>query len=1094
MKLNEKVSIGSGFKKSVNIIADNKSNDILDNYILSLSSEYVLNSVVGHIKKSGHSSFTWTGPYGTGKSSLALFLLSLFQPDHESYSKSLNKISKDRQSLLSFFSSDKKRKIFSLIGSTESPLFELAKVFNIQPNISELLEKIDFLSKSGDGIILLIDEMGKFLEQVGNGKDSDIYLFQQIAEIANRSNGKIIFIGILHQSFAEYSRNLSKSYRDEWIKIQGRFVDLPINAANEEQIDLISRAIESDLKPKNIPDNVKLITNIISSNKPISEQSLQRSLANSWPLHPAVTSLLGPVSRKRFGQNQRSIFSFLCSAEAFGFQHFLSTNDLNSAPLYKPHNYWDYLQANFENTILASNDANIWALATEAINKTIVTLGSDIAVNLIKTIALINIFKGNSGLHASKKLLQEIYTSHSISKYLEDLKNLSVVREDKYNNSFSLFEGSDFDIDDELEEALKQITRVDFEKLNKLASFKPVVAKRHYHETGALRWMNMRLSPFSVFKENIVNLDNAFGEFVIIISDSRDECIEAQDYVETYKSNDNLQVINISNDYIELKDFSRELLALEWLKKNSLLLSGDRVARREVDNRINFISIQLNKLLELAVLRSEWHHNGISLGLLTERGLSQKCSEFADIMYNKSPKIKSEMLNRSKPSGNANAAINSLLKRMVLNSGEDALGIIGYPAEKGLFKILLEDTNIYNLDNNIWDFSIPKDDNRNLILLWEFTDNILLSHEANVSLSEVYEKWSAPPFGVKGGLNSFLISAYILSKKGNVAVYLDGTYIPEIDDLFIDYVSRGPNNISLRYIKENSNNNDILIALASRLMDEGIVSEFNLKGINSLIMAKELVRITEKINPWVLRTRTLSKKTTKLRELLKSAHDPNKLIYDDLEVLFDISVGEDNVRQFSLSLKEMIGAYPNLLEKLGQSLLDGLQIDIMTPENIKKLNKRAENIRTMSGDFRVDAFATRLSKFDSTENDIAGIASLAANKPIHDWIDLDVERALIEIAELCQKFRRAELYAHVKGKKSNRHAIALISGLSGSNDTYELEFDVLDDKKNQIDEIKEKIQRITDTYNDEEIILAAMTERSIELMNKIKSKKNKKAI
>ena len=34
--------------------------------------------------------------------------------------------------------------------------------------------------------------------------------------------------------------------RDEWAKIQGRFIDLPVNADGNEQIDLLSRAIEND--------------------------------------------------------------------------------------------------------------------------------------------------------------------------------------------------------------------------------------------------------------------------------------------------------------------------------------------------------------------------------------------------------------------------------------------------------------------------------------------------------------------------------------------------------------------------------------------------------------------------------------------------------------------------------------------------------------------------------------------------------------------------------------------------------------------------------------------------------------------------------
>ena len=97
----------------------------------------------------------------------------------------------------------------------------------------------------GGGLAVFIDEMGKFLETSAHD-GSDIHLFQQLAERAARSRGRLLVVGILHQAFEEYAHRLSRQMRDEWSKIQGRFVDLGVNTAGEEQIDLLGRAIESD--------------------------------------------------------------------------------------------------------------------------------------------------------------------------------------------------------------------------------------------------------------------------------------------------------------------------------------------------------------------------------------------------------------------------------------------------------------------------------------------------------------------------------------------------------------------------------------------------------------------------------------------------------------------------------------------------------------------------------------------------------------------------------------------------------------------------------------------------------------------------------
>ena len=70
--------------------------------------------------------------------------------------------------------------------------------------------------------MVIIDEMGKFLESAAYDS-SDVYFFQQLAEIASRSDNRLVVVGILHQAFDEYANRVSRESREEWAKIQGRF-------------------------------------------------------------------------------------------------------------------------------------------------------------------------------------------------------------------------------------------------------------------------------------------------------------------------------------------------------------------------------------------------------------------------------------------------------------------------------------------------------------------------------------------------------------------------------------------------------------------------------------------------------------------------------------------------------------------------------------------------------------------------------------------------------------------------------------------------------------------------------------------------------
>ena len=95
-------------------------------------------------------------------------------------------------------------------------------------------------------VVLVIDELGKYLEDAAKNA-RDIFILQQLAELANRSEGKFIFLGILHQSFSQYTLKFDKEIKDEWQKIQGRFIDIPINITIAEQLSLISLCMDNQI-------------------------------------------------------------------------------------------------------------------------------------------------------------------------------------------------------------------------------------------------------------------------------------------------------------------------------------------------------------------------------------------------------------------------------------------------------------------------------------------------------------------------------------------------------------------------------------------------------------------------------------------------------------------------------------------------------------------------------------------------------------------------------------------------------------------------------------------------------------------------------
>ena len=64
----------------------------------------------------------------------------------------------------------------------------------------------------------------------------------------------------------------------------------------------------------------------------------------------------------------------------------------------------------------------------------------------------------------------------------------------KHIGAWASYAGSDFDIDAAMATAIAQSSDLDLNRLAELAGLQPVLAKKHYYETGTLGWFQTDLS------------------------------------------------------------------------------------------------------------------------------------------------------------------------------------------------------------------------------------------------------------------------------------------------------------------------------------------------------------------------------------------------------------------------------------------------------------------------------------------------------------------------------------------------------------------------------------------------------------------------
>jgi hypothetical protein len=1117
--LSTKVQVSERFQRSIRIDTDMGDEAVINSFICPQSSVEVLLSMARGRKQAGEAAFTWTGPFGSGKSSLVVALNALLGKETYLRNRAIKIIGeKNAEQLLKNFNvSGRKGWTFVPVVGSRGNVAEalIAAVRHrtgtkIKLTTDILIDTLSEIAKQEEcGLFIVLDEIGKILEGAAEG-NSDIYLFQQLAELAARSKGKIVVLGVLHQAFAEYARRLARDVRDEWAKIQGRFVDLPLNVAGEELIDLIGRAIKSNKKPQKALEITTATAQHIATWRRVHLDSLTKSLTQCWPLHPVTAALLGPISRRRFGQNQRSVFGFLNSAEPNGFQEFLKTTSLADNILYTPSKLWDYLRANLEPSIMASPDGHKWSLAVDALFRTEAFNNNQNTLEVLKCIALMDLFQDRSGLAPERDLLSICLPNllpQELDQILSKLSSQSIICYRKHKKAYSLYQGSDFDIDAATEEAYSHIPSLDFDRIRQAARFQPVIAKKHYHETGALRWFDVDLVPAEQalkIAKSYKPTAGSIGLVMIVLGSTESGNV---DKICRTASSSSLEwpvfVTSAQNSWL-IRSHAKEFQALEWIRSTNPSLGGDTVARREVESRLAKIRDSLEEHLAAALSSGKWFIDGSPVSTLTFRELYALASEKADALYPQSPKINSELINRIKPSSNSVAALKALLRAMAERQGQVRLGIEGYPAEGGLFEMLLATTGLYEETKQRRIFKMPtaKNDPARLQPLWEVADRFFKKNQNRaIPITELYSIWSSRPYGVKDGLLPFFATAYLLTRQHDYAVYHANLYRPSIDDLFVDYLTKVPGEISLRAMNFSDIGQKILAGTAETLNRIHPSLPKLSETSEPLEIARRLVMTVMDLPSWVLRTRQLSPNTIRLRELIKNANDPNKVLLDDLPSLFkeyeqNLSKGDVQpiIRELDQSLNELIVAYPNLMESLRQQLRDELQIDDKGKFASEEVNLRAKNIMHISGDFKLDAFAARLSTFKDTDSDIEGLVSLAADKPTRDWIDLDVSRAKLRIAELSQKFNHTEAYGRVHNRENSRQAIAFMVGLDGKPKTFVREFTVKQTQQKMVQEIEEKLSKILfgEIKASDDLMLAALANIGARILEKEEMHKSKR--
>lgn len=1081
--LSKFVTINEQYARSTRIDEDNIDTT---GFIYSESIDTFLNMLIGHQSRSQQGAYTWTGPYGSGKSTLALSLSTALRGDEHQRKKAVQLYNQNtaERLWLSFPPRTAGWKVVSIVGGhgeLESLLCEQlasAGIIKEATKISSdnrqtfqkfLINSIElYISEHTNygGIMIFVDEMGKLLEAASDGH-GDVYFFQLLAEAASRSNGRFVFIGILHQSFQEYANSPIKRVRDEWGKIHGRFVDITINLNSSEQIELIASCLGQTCSSKTQKLLSRRTYELLSDAKKAPQENLPNLLESCWPINPITTLLIGPISKRSYGQNQRSIFNFLSSGEPLGLKYFLDRTEINSDALYDPADLWDYLNVNWSSSIAVSLDSHHFANTKEALSRLeMLSDAREEHARVLKSISIMDLMSQVTGISPSHIALQVALnlSPHKVTKITNFLIQHSLIIFKKYKNAYALFEGSDFDIETELANKLRVTNNPRISDISQYFMMPDVVAKRHYLQTGTMRWCEIKLCPPEDVHEVVQEFTPNASKFALLLLICTEDKLLFETICDKYNNHKHI-IFGRNADLSEIHEPLIEYYALLDLLQNSNELLKDKVARRELRDRIASIHGLIENKINGAIENTFWGSEQSK-----SFSLSKIASDVADKIFFAAPIIHNELVNREKPSASANGAVRALLYNAVDNALLENLGIHKFPPERGLYDSIIKKNNLHMIEGKQYKFQSPITLPKNFDIaqfqpLWSATlDYLRINSARNVHLTELHKLWSQPPFGVKAGLFSIIATLFYITHRSQLAYYREDIFVTDFQDFDIDYIHKTPALVEFRWLDMDADTKKLLSTLASIPAE---IDGNQITSIEPLEVARALIATFDKVEPWTLRTNKISLNAKRIRSLFKKASDPAKFTLNDIPSLVEgLSFNDDiKVKELSFKIKdglvELRDFFGGQINRFRKHVLNELGVYAESKSSFNELKVRAEKLRGIAGQFKLDSFILQLSKIEDKTSDFEKLAGAILGKTAKAWIDMDFDRLLVETVLICREFRNLETLTSIKSVTSSSYSFALVDhnlhDSSSSKPTiFELTKSEIDDASKIMNSLKQK--------------------------------------
>lgn len=681
---------------------------------------------------------------------------------------------KDEKSLIIF------KDIYSDIFSGEK-FISLEKIRHLDELLSEVEKQV--IDLGYDGVIYTFDEFGRYLES--NIEKIDVKEIQDMAEYCNANNSSNFLI-ITHKDIFYYGKKKRvKENYDEWSKVSGRFFKEVFLYEKFNTLEILQNILQKD----NFDEYKKLhhVEFELKENmmKEIGIDDVSNKVDLYYPLD-YFTALILPNFSQKFAQNERTLFSFICSEEANSLKSILKEDKTLFIGLDK---IYDYFENSFKELNYEDNNYKLYLQSKNILS--LLEKEEDILKSFVKTLTIIYIYNNFNELKPTSEVLSYLLNIENLDEIIKPLKEKNYIQYHKHNNYYKLVEDFDINIESEINDYIS----------TKLNNFKymevlnRVIGKEYYYPLKyndfykINRYLGIYYLDVSEINdmEYIISNKQEDGKMIYLLN-----ILDNPNYFTIKESllnkEEYILINNKQGNKLDVLDSLKSLEAIRRIKIHDEKYITNNVFKLELEIYENEIINEIKSKLVSYFIKPTISINNREYSNLLE------CSfKYLKERYNKYFIINYELINKHNLTSQMKKARLDILNKIFIQERLEDSYFQGTTAENSLARILLYNTKAYS----DMQFKIEES-----IYYPTYQDILKKIKQEKISVKKLYENFCSneSSYGLRKGIFTFIMGLVLIKNFEELSITYADSNTEVLNELsIIDKLEKSPEKYEIFY-------------------------------------------------------------------------------------------------------------------------------------------------------------------------------------------------------------------------------------------------------------------------------------------------------